>query len=368
MSPTGIALIGAGTISKQYLDNLTKFPSVKVVSIGDIDTERAAEVAANYGVGHSGTAAEAIAHPEAEIVVNLTIPAAHVEVARAALAAGKHVYGEKPFALSREEGRKLLEEARAKGLRLGSAPDTFLGAGVQTSLRALQAGEIGRPLFAMTAMQSPGPESWHPNPAFLFQKGAGPLWDIGPYYLTLLVALLGPATRVSAVGRKSKETRTVGSGPLAGTEFEVEVPTHVAANVEFASGQVASVILSFDSQVNRHGFVEINGTGAALKVPDPNGFDGEVGLRSAGDKEWAFRPSEGASDGRGTGVVEMAQAIRGGRPHRASAELALHVVDLMEAIAESADTGEFVQVDADLLEQAGGVPEPLPVDWDPKTV
>jgi predicted dehydrogenase len=360
--PMGLAVIGAGNISKQYLANLPTFPGVKVVSIGDIDTARAAEVAAEHGIAHSGTATEAINHPDVELVVNLTIPAVHVEIARQALAAGKHVYGEKPFALDREEGKALLKEAEEKGLRIGSAPDTWLGAGIQTAQRLLADGEIGDTRFALTAMQVPGPEAWHPNPAFLFAKGAGPLWDIGPYYLTLLVTLFGPAKRVSAVGTKSREERVIGSGPLANTTFPVEVPTHVSAQVEFASGQVATVILSFDTEVVRNGFVEVGGSKGVLKVPDPNGFDGDVKVRRSGEEEWTAHPAVGSTDGRGTGVVEMAQAIREGRPHRASGELALHVVDLMDSITDSIETGTFVELSADF-----SAPELLPEGWDPKT-
>jgi predicted dehydrogenase len=358
--PVGVAVVGCGTISHEYLRNLTTFPDLKVVGCADIDVPRAREVAERYGVPVAGTVDEVINHPDVELVVNLTIPAVHVEVAEQALAAGRHVYSEKPLAMDRESGTKLLADAAAAGLRVGNAPDTFLGAGLQSAYRLIEAGAIGTPLTALTLMQSPGPESWHPSPEFLFQRGAGPLFDIGPYYLTALVTAFGPAERVAAVGRRSRDRRVIGSGPKAGTEFEVEVPTHVSTLVDFTAGQAGSMMFSFDSPLSRHGFVEITGTEATLAVPDPNNFTGELRLRRAGDADWVAEPARGASTGRGLGVLDMAQAIRQGRPHRASGELGLHVVDLMVSIAESAERGAFVPV-----ESSCPTPEPLSEDWDP---
>ncbi len=284
-------------------------------------------------------------HPDVEIVVNLTIPVAHVEVALAAVAAGKHVWSEKPFSLDQESGRKLLATAQDAGLRLGCAPDTILGPGLQESRRIIERGDIGTPLTALTLMQSPGPESWHPNPAFLFQEGAGPLWDIGPYYLTTLVQLFGPVAAVAGIGSKSREKRTIGSGPLAGTDFDVTVPTHVSAIARFESGQSSQSIFSFDSPLPRHGFVEITGTEATLAVPDPNGFDGEIKIRRRGGEDWETLTTTEATAQRGTGVLEMARAIRADRPHRASGALAFHVVDVMASITDSIDTGHVRRCD-----------------------
>jgi predicted dehydrogenase len=358
--PVGVGIIGAGVISKEYLDNLTSFPDVKVVAIGDLFEESAAARAAEYSVPVHGGVDAVLGNPDVEIVINLTIPAAHVEVATRAVNAGKHVWSEKPFSLDRESGLGLLKTADAAGMRLGCAPDTFLGAGLQTARRMIERGDIGVPLTALTLMQSPGPESWHPNPAFLFQDGAGPLFDIGPYYLTTLVQTFGSIRRVAAFGSKSRETRVIGSGPKAGEEFAVTVPTHVSSILEFEGGESAQSIFSFDSPLKRAGFVEITGTEATIAFPDPNRFDGEVRICAAGSDDWITVPSVGSTASRGTGVLEMARAIREGRPHRAQGELAFHVLDTMASIAESINTRAFVDVES----SAASVPA-LPEDWDP---
>lgn len=358
--PVGVGIIGAGVISKEYLDNLTSFPDIKVVAIGDLFEDAAAARAAEYGVPVHGGVDAVLGNPDVEIVINLTIPAAHVEVATRAVNAGKHVWSEKPFSLDRESGLGLLKTADAAGVRLGCAPDTFLGAGLQTARRMIERGDIGVPLTALTLMQSPGPESWHPNPAFLFQDGAGPLFDIGPYYLTTLVQTFGSVRRVAAFGSKSKETRVIGSGPKAGEEFAVTVPTHVSSILEFGGGESAQSIFSFDSPFKRAGFVEITGTEATIAFPDPNTFDGEVRICAAGSDDWTTVPAVGSTASRGAGVLEMARAIREGRPHRAQGELAFHVLDTMASIAESIDTRAFVDVES----SAAPVPA-LPEDWDP---
>lgn len=357
--PVGVAIVGAGVISDAYLRALTAFPDVRVLGIADLDVTRAADAAARYGVPVAGDVATVLAVPEVEIVVNLTIPAAHAEVALAALQAGKHVYGEKPLALNPADAEKLLAEAAQRGLRIGNAPDTFLGAGIQSAKRALDAGVIGVPIAVTTVTQSPGPESWHPSPEFLYQVGAGPLFDLGPYYVTALVALLGPASRVAATARQAHAQRIVGSGPKAGTRFTVEVPTHVTALVEFASGPSVVSTFSFDSAVRR-GMFEIIGTDGVLSVPDPNTFAGPVSVRTAGDDDWRPLPVEGTDAGRGLGVLEMARALRSGQPHRASGRLAMHVLETMAAVAESAAHGEF----RDIYSTAPQ-PETLPVGWDP---
>jgi len=358
--PVGIGIIGAGVISKQYLDNLTSFPDINVAAVGDLFEDAAAARAAEYGVPDHGGVDAVLGNPDVEIVINLTIPAAHVEVAGQALNAGKHVWSEKPFSLDRESGLGLLKAADAAGLRLGCAPDTFLGAGLQTARRMIERGDIGVPLTALTLMQSPGPESWHPNPAFLFQDGAGPLFDIGPYYLTALVQTFGSIRRVAAFGSKSRETRVIGSGPKAGEEFAVTVPTHVSSILEFDGGESAQSIFSFDSPLKRAGFVEITGSEATIAFPDPNNFDGDVRICARGADDWTTVPSTGSTASRGAGVLEMARAIRAGRPHRAQGELAFHVLDAMASIAESIDTKSFIDVES----SAAPVPA-LPEEWDP---
>jgi predicted dehydrogenase len=358
--PLGVGVIGCGNISNQYLRNLTAFPDLAVLVCADIETARAKAQAEAHGVPEWGSPADALAHPGVELVVNLTVPAAHAEVTAAAIAAGRHVWSEKPLTLDVPAGRALLAAARAAGVRVGCAPDTVLGAGLQSARRLIDSGAIGTPLSALTLLQGPGPQSWHPDPEFLFAPGAGPLFDLGPYYLSVLAVLFGPALRVAAIGRRPRASRVIGAGPRAGTEFAVAVPTYVAALAEYAGGQAASLLFSWDSPLHRAGFVEITGSEATLAVPDPNRFDGDLRVRRAGDADWTVIPAVGATAGRGSGVADMARAIRAGVPHRASGELALHVLEMMTAIERSAVSGAF-----EPLETSFDMPAPLDPQWDP---
>jgi len=358
--PLGVAVIGCGNISSQYLRNLTGFPDLAVLVCADLDAGRAKAQAAAYGVPEWGSPDDALAHPGVQLIVNLTVPAAHAEVTAAAITAGRHVWSEKPLTLDVAGGRALLAAAQAAGVRVGCAPDTVLGAGLQSARRLIDSGGIGMPLSALALLQGPGPQSWHPDPEFLFAPGAGPLFDLGPYYLSVLAVLFGPAHRVAAVGHRPRESRVIGSGPRKGTEFTVAVPTHVAALAEYAAGRTASLLFSWDSPLHRAGFVEITGTEATLAVPDPNRFDGDVRVRRAGDADWTVIPATGAAAGRGTGVADMARAIRAGTAHRASGELALHVLEMMTAIERSAAGGAFEPV-----ETRFDAPAPLDPQWDP---
>jgi predicted dehydrogenase len=361
VSPVGIGVIGCGNISNQYLKNLSAFPDVAVLICADLDTGRAREQAAAYGVPQSGAPADALGHPGVQLVVNLTVPAAHADVTAAAIAAGKHVWSEKPLTLDLAAGRALLGQARAANVRIGCAPDTVLGAGLQSARRLIDAGAIGTPLTALTLLQGPGPQAWHPDPEFLFAPGAGPLFDLGPYYLSVLAVLFGPANRVAAVGRRPGGERVIGAGPRAGTAFSVAVPTYVAALAEYEAGQAASLLFSWDSPLSRAGFVEITGTEATLAVPDPNRFGGDLRLRRAGDDDWTVIASQGAAAGRGSGVVDMVRSIRAGTPHRAGGDLALHVLEMMTAIERSAVTASFETVSSRFA-----APAPLEEQWDPK--
>jgi predicted dehydrogenase len=356
--PVGVGVIGAGVISTEYLKNLTTFPDIEVRFVADIDEARAQAQAEAFGVAGSGSVDELLADDKIEIVVNLTLPKVHVEVALRALEAGKHVWSEKPFALDRASGKQLLEAAHAKGLRVATAPDTFLGAGIQSARRLVESGAIGAPLTALTLMQSPGPESWHPNPDFLFQEGAGPLFDIGPYYLTALVQLFGPVARVTAAASKARESRVIGSGPRAGEEFAVTVPTHVSALYEFESGQTAQSIFSFDSKLGRTQF-EVAGLEGTVAVPDPNTFTGDLIVHGADGIETV--PATGSTSSRGTGVVELARAIRADRPERASGEQAYHVLDIMVSTIEAGVSGLPITVESTVT-----VAPALPEDWDPR--
>jgi predicted dehydrogenase len=356
--PVGVGIIGAGAISDQYLGNLTTFPDVRVVMIGDLDVARAAAQAEKYGVPRSGRADEVLKNDDVEIVINLTIPAVHAELSSAALAAGKHVWSEKPISLDRPSGQALLDQASGAGLRIGVAPDTILGPGVQSALRAIARGDIGRPLSAMTAFQGPGPESWHPNPDFYFLPGAGPLFDMGPYYLTTLACIFGSFTEVAAIGSRARDIRVIGSGPRAGTELPVSVSTQVSALARFEGGESSQSIFSFDSPLKRSGLVEITGETGTLVLPDPNNFEG-ASVLVRGDESIELAET-GYAGGRGSAVLEMARAIRSGGADLLPAELGYHVLDVMTATQESAEGAGFVRV-----ESTAPASPVLPETWDP---
>ncbi|TQM04119.1 Gfo/Idh/MocA family protein [Pseudonocardia kunmingensis] len=356
--PVRVGVIGAGVISTEYLRNLTGLPDLDVRAVGDLDPARARAQADAFGVRRSGAVDAVLADDEIELVVNLTVPQAHVDVALQAIGAGKHVWNEKPIGLDRAGTAALLDAARTSGLRVATAPDTFLGTGIQTARRLVESGAIGTPLTALTLMQGPGPESWHPNPDFLFQDGAGPLFDIGPYYLTALVQLLGPVARVQAETSQARAVRVVGSGPRAGQRFDVTVPTHVAGLYAFAGGAGGQCLFSFDSAIKRRQF-EISGTDGTISVPDPNTFAGEVVVHRM-DGEQVTVPSVPAATTRGRGVLELARAVREGRPERASGELGAHVLDVMISTVEAAERGGAVDV-ASTVEVGPALPE----DWDP---
>ncbi|MCI1018107.1 Gfo/Idh/MocA family oxidoreductase [Microbacterium sp. C5A9] len=369
MSAVGIGIIGVGVISDTYLENLSSFPDVEVLIVGDLLVDRAQAQAEKYGVPAFGSAADVLAHPGVDLVVNLTIPAVHIEVSRAAIAAGKHVWTEKPLGLDRVGAAELLREAADAGLRVGSAPDTLLGPGFQAARRAIDDGVIGRPLFAQTVFQTQGPDLWHPSPAFLFAEGAGPLLDMGPYYFSALVSLLGPVDRVSAVGSKAREERQIHAGPNAGTTFPVEVPSTIQIVTAFEAGAQAQSLLSFDSALERHGIVEIHGTEGTIVIPDPNTFAGRIayvkplGVIRDGmsfTQEWIEIEHEDTEVGRGLGALDMVRAIAEGRPHVASGELGFHVLDVLLSAQEAAATGTTVVVESTVA------PVPLlPAGFDP---
>ena len=355
--PVVVGIIGAGNVSDQYLPSLLSYPDIEVLGIADLDASRARKQAAAYDLGFAGTADELLAVDDIELVLNLTTPAAHAEVALAVLESGRHVWSEKPLTLDRASARDVLKAAAAAGLAVGNAPDTILGAGIQTAQRLLADGAIGEPHTVLTLMQGPGPESWHPRPQFLFARGAGPLFDIGPYYLTTLVQLFGPIAAVQAAGHRAGPERVIGTGPDAGTRFPVEVDTHMSVLTTFRSGMVGTSIYSFDSAVRRQLF-EVTGSGGALRVPVSGFNEPPAVLRPGAGEDWANVSPAGEKRDRGVGVLEMARAIRAGVPPRASGELAYHVLDAMLAIEESADSGRPVEVTSTAAE----VP-PLPTGW-----
>ena len=345
MEKVGIGIVGLGNISGAYLKAARGFPILDIRAVADLNPEAAAARAAEYGL--KVVPLEAMfTDPAIDIILNLTIPRAHVEVGLRAIAAGKHVYSEKPLGIEFAQGQQLVVAARAKGLRVGSAPDTFLGGAHQTARQLIDQGAIGKPVGGTAYFMCPGHERWHPNPAFYYDVGGGPMLDMGPYYITDLVNLLGPVASVSGVATRTRDERIVTSEPLKGTRVPVEVATHVTGSLLFASGAVVSMTMSFDVAWHRHAPIELYGEKGSLIVPDPNYFGGKVELGAASE-DWREIPVERAyADGnyRILGLADMAQAIRQGRPHRASGELAFHALEVMEAFQKSSDSGAAVAI------------------------
>ena len=341
---TKIAIVGCGNISDTYLENCPTF-GLDIVACTDMDMSRAEAKAGQFGVA-ARPLNELFADSSIEIIVNLTPPSAHAELSRAALNVGKHVYSEKPLATNRTDGARLLKLAKRKGLRIGCAPDTFLGAGLQTCRKLLDDGAIGEPVAAVAFVTGRGMEMWHPNPDFFYQPGAGPMFDIGPYYLTALVSMLGPVRRLTGSTRISFPERLITSQPLAGTKIKVNTPTHVTGVLDFVSGPVATVITSFDVWAANLPRIEIYGSEGSLSLPDPNTFGGPVRAKSAQDAKWQEVPliPGRAEESRGLGVRDMAAAIRENRPHRANSEMAFHVLDLMQSFEEASTSGRHIEI------------------------
>ena len=356
-TPIKVGIIGCGDISKSYFSGCKTFPILEIVNCADLLVERAAAKAAEYGIPRHGTVEQLLADPEVDLVVNLTIPRAHNSVNLAALAAGKHVYCEKPFSISREEGLPVLAAAKAKGLLVGSAPDTFFGESHQTCRKLIDDGAIGTPIGAVAFMACHGHESWHPSPAFYYDLGGGPMFDMGPYYLTALVNLMGPMRRVSGSTRITFPQRTITSEPLNGTKVDVKTPTHLAGTIDFQNGAVANVMMSFDVWSHHLPFIEIYGTEGTLAVPDPNCTGGDVLLRRSEHREWRNMPiTHTAMPHRGAAVADMAHAIREGRATRASGTMAHHIVDAMQAFQESSETGRHVELTTTCTQPAALTP------------
>ena len=355
--PLGIGIIGCGNVSNTYFQNAGLYSDyIKIISCAARDPARAKAKAAEHGVGKGYSIMELLVDPEVDIVLDLTSPAAHAEVNLQILAAAKHCYGEKPFAISYKEGLKVLKEAQKRKLRLGCAPDTVLGAGIQTCRKLIDDGAIGIPIAATANFLNHGSEGWHPNPDFFYQPGGGPFFGAGPYYLSALITLLGPVNRVLAAAKASFKERLITSQPLHGKKIKVRTPTHLAGTAEFSRGVTVSLTMSFDVWAHHAPLIEIYGTEGSLQCPDPNTFGGDVQLWTQKTKEWRKVPlTHDREMGRGLGVAEMAQAIQERRPHRADANLALHVVEIIEAFHVSARKGKSVS-----LKSTCRRPEPLP--------
>lgn len=359
MTPVTVGLIGCGNISAAYLRAAAHFPELRILCCADANPDAARRRAEEFGL-RAATVEALLDDPAVEVVLNLTTPQAHVPVALAAIRHGKHVHLEKPLGTSTAEARPLLEEAAAAGLRVGCAPDTFLGGAHQTARRLLDEGAIGTPLSGTAFMLNHGHEHWHPDPAFYYAEGGGPMFDMGPYYLTNLVNLLGPVARVQGAAMAGFAERTVGSGPKAGEVIRVATPTHVTGLLHFASGAVVSLTTSFDVWQHRHGHMEIYGTEGSLAGPDPNRFGGTVSLARRREP-WADVPlSHGFADGnfRILGLADMARAIRRGRPHRCDAALGFHVLEVMEAFGRSSDSGRTIDIGSRCARPAPLPPRP----------
>ena len=349
----GIGFIGTGNISSAYLRAITGheamagFPVLDIKGLADMRPEASQARAAEFGLKSMSIDA-LLADPEVQLVVNLTIPRAHVEVGLKCLAAGKHVYSEKPLGITYAEGRTLLDAANKAALRIGSAPDTFLGGSHQQARAVVDSGALGQIVGGTAFFQCPGHESWHPDPAFYYDIGGGPVLDMGPYYITDLVNLLGPVARVSAMSSRLRQQRPITSEPKRGQIMDVKVDTHVTGALGFANGAVVQVGLSFDVPAHKHVPLELYGTEASLIVPDPNFFGGEVELRKRGrEEQWTPIPvTQPYADGnyRSLGVADMALAILENRPHRANGDLALHVLEVMEAFATASAEGRTVDI------------------------
>jgi predicted dehydrogenase len=360
MRKVGFGVIGCGVISTAYLKAAQRFANLELRAVSDMRGTAAEKQAAAFGVP-AMRVDQLLKRDDIEIVVNLTVPLAHTDVSLAVLDAGKHVHSEKPLGVSVAEARKVMDLANGKGLRVGCAPDTFLGGGHQTARKLLDDGAIGQPVGGTAFFMCPGHERWHPAPGFYYLRGGGPMLDMGPYYITDLIQLLGPIVSVMGVATRPRAERLITSQPLNGTRIPVEVATHVAGLLEFASGAVVSIAMSFDVPKHNHAPIEIYGTEASMLVPDPNRFGGEVSVAKPGE-EWRAMPhTHGNVDGefRSIGVADLAAAIATNRPHRASGALALHALEAMEAFQTSSDEGRRVKLQT-TVERPAMLPAGLP--------
>lgn len=354
-----VGIIGCGAISNAYFKGCEPYRNVKLAACADLDPARAAAKAQEHGI-RSATVEELLRDPDIHIILNLTIPKVHAEVNLAALQAGKHAYAEKPFGVNRAEGQRVLDFAAQRKLRTGCAPDTFFGGGAQTARKLIDDGAIGQPVAGVAFMCGHGPEHWHPSPEFYYEKGGGPMFDMGPYYLTALINLLGPVKRVAGSTRISFPTRTITSQPKFGKVVTVETPTHLAGTLDFANGAIITIIQSFDMWANSLPRIEVYGTEGSLSVPDPNGFGGPVKLAKLREPFAEVPLTHRIDLARGSGLADLAQAIATGRPQRASGVLAFHVLDVMAAFEESSIAGKHIDIQS-TCERPAALPVGLPL-------
>lgn len=339
--PLRVGVVGCGIIAKRYVADSGAFPSWTPVACTDLDVAAAGAFADEFAL-RAETFDELIADPEVDLVLNLTPPRAHAPLVTAALEAGKHAYTEKPLGATVVEGRSLVALAKRRDLRLGCAPDTFLGSVYEAGRRMIEDGAIGTPLGANATMLVGGPDTWHPNAEMFYGPGGGPVLDIAPYYLTALVSLLGPFAAVAGFASVPTPERVLGAGPRAGQTVTVEVPTHVSATLRHERGALTTLTVSFEARDQYLSGLEVYGTEGSLLFPDANAFGGELLLRRNRAEELVEVESLGDQEARGLGIEELAVALREGRPHRASGELALHVLETAEAIVDAAERAETI--------------------------
>lgn len=363
MKNVKIGILGVGAISGIYLKNLTEmFHEVEIAGICDMMKERAEKAQTEYNIPKVyNDMEEMLADPEIEIILNLTRPYEHYSTTKAALLAGKNVYSEKPLAATYEEGKELLDLAQEKGLLLGGAPDTFLGAGIQTCRRLIDSGLIGRPIGAEARMVCHGHESWHPDPEFYYQHGGGPMMDMGPYYITALINLMGGVKGLSAMTAKSFDQRIITSAPKRGKAVDVEIPTHVTGMLRFESGAIGTILTTFDVYYNQQAFLEVYGTEGTIKVPDPNRFAGDIYLLRPEDGEFKKMPllTDYKENSRGLGVADMAKALRTGREFRADGQQMLHVLEVLTAFDISNDQEKYIELKSRYNRQAAMTKNPV---------
>lgn len=358
MARKKVAVVGLGDISGIYLKNIKGvFDNLELYGVCTHRYEKAVAVAEEYKVPKIyRTVEDVCADPDVDIVVNLTRPLEHLEVTMKALDAGKHVYTEKPLGISLEEGKAILEKAKEKGLLVAGAPDTFLGAGMQTCRKLIDDGYIGKPLGASAFMTCRGHERWHPNPEFYYKKGGGPLMDIGPYYLTALVSLLGGIETVSGMTKSSFPTRTITSKPFYGKVIDVDVTTYQTGLMRFASGVIGTIFVTFDVYASETPSIEIYGTEGSISVPDPNFFGGPVRIFRPGMEGFTEMPlvKSYAENNRAIGIADLAASIDSGKKPRAGVELMYHVLETIQAFEQSSETGRHIDI-----ESYADRPEPL---------
>ena len=350
MKKTRIGFVGVGDISAIYLQNLTGAFSdeLEIVGVCDLVKEKAERAVKKYNIPKLyKDMYELFADDEVDVVLNITRPDEHYEVSKAALLAGKHVYSEKPLASTLERGAELVALAKERGLYPGGAPDTFLGAAIQTGRQMIDSGAIGQIVGAAGYMKCRGHESWHPDPEFYYKRGGGPMLDMGPYYVTAMINLLGPVKWVTSMSRVTYPERTITSEPKAGQVIKVDVPTHVAGIMEFGDGALGTLTTSFDVfPAGSYDFIEVYGSEGSMIIPDPNNFGGKIKIRGRGEWEERGLTFDFSENSRGVGLCEICRAIREGREARTSCNLTYHALEVMLALANAEHRREHIKIES----------------------